>query len=138
MVELELTGLAGPGSGGHSAAEISENVEGTLRLLDDGRELYAEQDFPVVKLAAALRRWLAVPAAGRASFSFDDDSFAMSQGVLVIDRVPDGWRFGSVYAPGEFSAALPDTAADQVVLIFLATLRREFAQLLGRELEQYC
>ncbi|WHT18521.1 hypothetical protein N8J89_36335 [Crossiella sp. CA-258035] len=137
MVELELTALQSAGLNGHSVAQVQELVEGDLRLCEDGRELYAEQDFPVVKLAGALRHWLATPVANRPSFSFDDDSFEQPEGVLLIDRVPAGWRFGSVFAPGAWSGPVSDAEADQVVLAYLGTLRLEFSQLLGRELDGY-
>lgn len=78
-----------------SPIDVLVSVVAEFKIVVQGRLLLDETDFPVVELAAALKRWLSVAADERCDFEFDSMDFE-EPGAVWIRKEDAGWRVGSM------------------------------------------
>lgn len=65
-------------------------------IVVEERQLYREDDLPVVELAMALRRWLNGPFLSHEPFEYQSME-SDEDGMVWIRPEQDGWRIGSIY-----------------------------------------
>jgi hypothetical protein len=116
----------------YSRAEVHCHVEADLTITEDGRVLYAEILFPVLELAAALRRWRHT----HGPFAFTSDAFAAPWALRFLPVGP-GWQ---VVVDGDSPAAssvVPVTTLDAAIADFTAAVHASSVELLGDWVEAY-
>lgn len=79
------------------------DIEADLVVSDNGLAVWSEDRFPVAELARALSLWLGLPDGARGNFVFDSMSYDVAGAVQII-ATDEGWRVGSVFAPGTWSS----------------------------------
>ncbi|MFF4901103.1 hypothetical protein [Streptomyces sp. NPDC001068] len=84
------------------AAVLLLDVEADLSMWEHGRQVWAQEDFPVAELADRLALWLRSPAAGHEDFELD--SMQAEKGLIRIENSGRGWRVGSNLTPDLWSA----------------------------------
>lgn len=107
-------------------ADVYSNVEADLVLAEDGRELYAEVLFPVVELAAALRKW----QQARGAFVFDSMSLDGRWAVRFLP-VGEGWRVVNDEDELVRSSVVTADGLDDAIDDFVERLRVASVEVLG-------
>ena len=87
-------------------------VTADVSILVNERRLYAEVDFPIVELAAALSQWCDSSDGYQPDFEFDSMS-TPEPGWVWIRRADSGWRVGSSY---QNYAELTEFTSDTICL----------------------
>lgn len=104
------------------------DVEADLEPRDGDRTVWSERAFPVAELARALSSWLSLPDRGRADFAFDSMAYDVP-GAVRIAPDADGWRVGSVHAPGSWTSPLEWVTLRAGLVEFVETVRTGSAAL---------
>ncbi|MFI6875153.1 hypothetical protein ACIBL6_17125 [Streptomyces sp. NPDC050400] len=81
------------------------DIEAELSILEQGRMVWSEREFPVAELAYHLARWLQSPGVGHEDFELD--SMQAEEGLIRIVNSAEGWRIGSLYTPDFWTAPVP-------------------------------
>ena len=74
--------------------EVLLRIVARLVVTDDGTELFAESEFPIVELAQHLWRWLRVGAVNNSGFTYKSME-SEQEDLLWFARESDGWSIGS-------------------------------------------
>lgn len=111
------------------------NVVATFRLEADGRTLYSEVDFPIVELAADLRRWAAFPMHARSDFDFESLE-SEEVGLVRFHRVGSMWAVGSVLQHNPSPAVHSDIDVEQACREFIAAVEQACRDELELDLAQ--
>lgn len=96
MIEFRLSGFRCEPPEPEQPADVFIGVTGRFEITADGTTVYAEDDFPVVELAAELGDWLRSGLGARRDFEFDSMSMAEA-GWVWIRHTGSGWRVGSLH-----------------------------------------
>lgn len=107
---------------GTTQADYLVALDAQLRLVDGGAILLEEPGFPVVELARSLLAWLADPEPG--DFEFDSMSYE-ERGAIAISKLPEGWSFCSVLAPGAQTAPADKLHVDDCCRRFIARIEAD-------------
>ena len=78
------------------------DIDAELSIWEQGREVWCEEAFPVAELVYHLALWLRRPSAGHEGFELD--SMQAEKGLIRIVESDEGWRVGSTFTPGFWTA----------------------------------
>ncbi|MFG2823762.1 hypothetical protein ACGFX4_30600 [Kitasatospora sp. NPDC048365] len=123
--DLPRRGLS---AGSAPLAVLLLDVEADLELRDGDRTVWSERAFPVAELARTLSSWLSLPDRERADFAFDSMAYD-APGAVRIAPEADGWRVGSVHAPGSWTTPMEWAALRAGLVEFVEAVRTGVAEL---------
>ncbi|MCX5103868.1 MULTISPECIES: hypothetical protein [unclassified Streptomyces] len=101
------------------------DIEADLIIRDGDQVVMAEKLFPVAELARALVGWL---DGDRNDFEFDSMSYAES-GEVRIAGSAEGWRVGSVSAPGLWTSPVGWDVLVTEIAQFVKAVRKDVVAL---------
>jgi hypothetical protein len=136
MIELRLLGIQSDRVRLEHAADVFIGVTGRFELVADEKLLYAEDDFPVVELAAELHDWLRTGFAARVDFEFDSMS-TPEPGWVWIRDAGAGWRLGSLHQTRADAVVRSDHEVRRAVERFINSVKASAASALGADVSPY-
>ena len=110
-------------------------VSGDFAINIDGRDLYQEQEFPLLELAAQLARWLCRGPKVEDDFEFESME-SQDEPLLSLRRAPQGWNIGSVHQAYEDLHQFSWEELNQAFGSFLHELRKELTIVYGLEVSR--
>lgn len=121
MIAIGVTALQLEPGSVELDAELEARCVGQLTVSDGRGVLFAEDAFPCLELALALRRWRSSRGMPSSDFEFDSMSYP-DPGLVWIRRDPvsdDRWRVGSIAEPTTESELLSWTEVAQAIDEFI-------------------
>ena len=107
-------------------AQLLLGVTGDLSIQVNGRELYTEQEFPLVELALQSIRW--VRRGPRVEDDFEFESMESADAPLIwIRRSGDGWRIGAVHQNYDETSVLSWLNIERALVAYADGLQHELS-----------
>jgi hypothetical protein len=136
MIELRLSELHAERPELEHPADAFIGVTGRFEIIADGTTVYAEDEFPVLELAAELGDWLRSGLKGRRDFEFDSMS-TPEAGWVWIRQTGTGWRVGSLHQEWPDDAVRGDSEIQTAVERFIESVKESATRDLGADVTPY-
>lgn len=136
MIELRLSDLHAERPELDHPADAFIGVTGRFEITADETAVYAEDQFPVIELAAELGDWLRRGLEAHRDFEFDSMS-TPEPGWVWIRHAGSGWRVGSLHQDRPDIAVRGDSEIRTAVERFIEAVKEAAVRDLGADVTPY-